>query len=224
MTDGQSSSLSGCRAPIWRAWPDFCFLSESCWFLDVGRPLWRGDGSIIYLYNCFWDLPEQSPSDPNPAELTTIFYCLIWDSSNLEGHVQYLYLPQEQGCPVILPGTGFPFRRLLRLAGLRWRYSNPPLHGNSGSQCQSHVTTGGQSVSQSVSMSWCRAPSGSHDQMFVTLRRLLSCLLLGRPLWREVWSALYHTKSAVYLVVCQYIYTYLHFVCLTYKVVYIHYI
>jgi hypothetical protein len=26
-------------------------------------------------------------------------------------------------------GTGFPFRRLLRLAGLRWRYSNPPPHG-----------------------------------------------------------------------------------------------
>jgi hypothetical protein len=31
-------------------------------------------------------------------------------------------LPQPGG-PVILPGTGFPFRRLLRLAGLRWRYS-----------------------------------------------------------------------------------------------------
>jgi hypothetical protein len=24
------------------------------------------------------------------------------------------------------PGTGFPFRRLLRLVGLRWRYSDPP--------------------------------------------------------------------------------------------------
>jgi hypothetical protein len=39
------------------------------------------------------------------------------------------YVPQLQGCPVIPPGTGFPFRRLLRLAGLRWRYSNPPPHG-----------------------------------------------------------------------------------------------
>jgi hypothetical protein len=39
-----------------------------------------------------------------------------------------IYIPQEQGGPVILPGTGFPFRRLLRLAGLRWRYSNPPPH------------------------------------------------------------------------------------------------
>jgi hypothetical protein len=37
-----------------------------------------------------------------------------------------IYIPQEQGGPVIPPGTGLSFRRLLRLAGLRWRYSNPP--------------------------------------------------------------------------------------------------
>jgi hypothetical protein len=40
-----------------------------------------------------------------------------------------IYIPEEQGGPVIPPGTGFSFRRLLRLAGLRWRYSNPPPHG-----------------------------------------------------------------------------------------------
>jgi hypothetical protein len=36
-----------------------------------------------------------------------------------------IYNPQEQGAPVIPPGIGFPLRRLLRLAGLRWRYYNP---------------------------------------------------------------------------------------------------
>jgi hypothetical protein len=41
-----------------------------------------------------------------------------------------IYIPQEQGGPVIPPGTtGFLFRRLLRLARLRWRYLNPPPHG-----------------------------------------------------------------------------------------------
>jgi hypothetical protein len=40
-----------------------------------------------------------------------------------------VYIPQEWGGPDIPPGTGFPFCRLLRLAGLRWRYSNPPPHG-----------------------------------------------------------------------------------------------
>jgi hypothetical protein len=38
-----------------------------------------------------------------------------------------IYIPQ--GGPVIPPGTGFPFRRLLRLAGLRWRHSTPLPHG-----------------------------------------------------------------------------------------------
>jgi hypothetical protein len=37
-----------------------------------------------------------------------------------------IYIHQQQGGLVIPPGTGFPFRRLLRVAGLRWRYSNPP--------------------------------------------------------------------------------------------------
>jgi hypothetical protein len=41
-----------------------------------------------------------------------------------------IYIPQEQGGPVIPLGTGFPFCRLLQLAELRWRYSNPPRHGS----------------------------------------------------------------------------------------------
>jgi hypothetical protein len=46
-----------------------------------------------------------------------------------EGPGPRIYIPQEQGGPVIPPWTGFPFRRLLRLAGPRWRYSNLPPHG-----------------------------------------------------------------------------------------------
>jgi hypothetical protein len=42
-----------------------------------------------------------------------------------------IYMPQEQDDPVIPPGTGFHFRRLLRLAGLRRRYSTPPPLGRS---------------------------------------------------------------------------------------------
>jgi hypothetical protein len=36
-----------------------------------------------------------------------------------------IYIPQEQGGSFTPPGTGFPFRRLLRFQGLRWRYSTP---------------------------------------------------------------------------------------------------
>jgi hypothetical protein len=42
----------------------------------------------------------------------------------------YIYVPHWQGGPVIPPGTGLPFRRLPWLAGLRWRYSNPPPESN----------------------------------------------------------------------------------------------
>jgi hypothetical protein len=42
----------------------------------------------------------------------------IRDFLNLENHVPIF----EQGGPIIPPGTWSPFRRLLPLAGLRWRY------------------------------------------------------------------------------------------------------
>jgi hypothetical protein len=45
----------------------------------------------------------------------------IQDFPNVEGQV-----PQELGGSVISPGTEFPFRPFLRLAGLRWRYLNLP--------------------------------------------------------------------------------------------------
>jgi hypothetical protein len=56
-------------------------------------------------------------------------------------------------------------------------------------QSQSHVTTDGQSVG----LSWCRAPSGAHDQIFLLLESY-SSVLMGRPLWRESGS-----------VICQYV-------------------
>jgi hypothetical protein len=96
MIDGQSVSLSWCRALIWSSWPHFCFLFDNWGFLDVGHPVWRKDGSVIYSYNWFWAWPEQSFSGPSWAELTTIFYCPIWYSPSLKGQVRYP------------PGTGSP--------------------------------------------------------------------------------------------------------------------
>jgi hypothetical protein len=44
------------------------------------------------------------------------------------------------------------------------------------SQSQSHIATDGQSVSKS----WCRTPSGAHDQIFITVWQLQSCFC-GTP-------------------------------------------
>jgi hypothetical protein len=58
-------------------------------------------------------------------------YCLRFETPPT-WRARPLYIPQEQGGPVLPPGNGFPFRRLLRLAGLLWRYSNPPPQGIAG--------------------------------------------------------------------------------------------
>jgi hypothetical protein len=44
------------------------------------------------------------------------------------------YIPQKQGGPVTPSDTVFSLRRVLWLAGLRWRYSKPPPYGHTVSR------------------------------------------------------------------------------------------
>jgi hypothetical protein len=49
---------------------------------------------------------------------------------SLTWRIRCLYLcPPVIGWPSYTSGYRVPFRRFIRLAGLRWRYSNPPPHG-----------------------------------------------------------------------------------------------
>jgi hypothetical protein len=65
-------------------------LFDICEFVDLGRPLWREDGSVVY--NCCWPSPAQSFSGPIPVGLVTVFYCLRFEtclfvaSSDSQGH------------------------------------------------------------------------------------------------------------------------------------------
>jgi hypothetical protein len=64
----------------------------------------------------------------------------------------------------------------------------------SQSQSQSYITTD----SQAVSMSWCRAQSGTFDQrpyFFVFFFKVTVLCYLGRPLWRDVGSVICHYLS-----------------------------
>jgi hypothetical protein len=83
----------------------------------------------VCCYSCCWSSSAQSFSDPSPAGLMTTFYCLKLETPQPGEPCSRIYIPQELRGPVTPPGTGFPFRRLLRLAGLRWRYSTPPPQG-----------------------------------------------------------------------------------------------
>jgi hypothetical protein len=101
-----------------------------------------------------------------------------------------IYIPQEQGSPVIPPGTGFPFHRLLRLSGLRWRYSTTPPHENFSLLSLSLIRP-------TVSLPVClriKHPFGAYDQIFITVRQLWVCWCgaLSLSLWREDGSVVYN--------------------------------
>jgi hypothetical protein len=86
-----------------------------------GCPPWRED--VYVVYNCCWALAAQPFLGPSPVGLTTIFYCIRFKTPpTWSTRSPYLYPPGKM-CPVIPPGTGFRFSRLLRLAWLQWRYS-----------------------------------------------------------------------------------------------------
>jgi hypothetical protein len=57
----------------------FLLPSDNCGFVDVGRCLWREDGSVVY--NCCWPSSEQSLSGPSLVGLATICYCLRFETS-----------------------------------------------------------------------------------------------------------------------------------------------
>jgi hypothetical protein len=54
----------------------------------------------------------------------TTFSCLRFETPLTGGPVPRVYIPKEQGGLVILPGTGFPFRRFLRRVKTGGTYSN----------------------------------------------------------------------------------------------------
>jgi hypothetical protein len=91
------------------------------------RTLWRKERSVVN--NCCWPSPAQSFLGPSPTGPMTTF--TVSDSRLPQpGRPDpRIYILQEQGAPVMPLGTGFPFRRLLRPAELRWRYSTPPPYG-----------------------------------------------------------------------------------------------
>jgi hypothetical protein len=82
-------------------------LSEICGLVSEGRPLWREDGSTIYSVITQW-------SESLKTRNHTLLSHLRLPQSG--GPDSRIYIPQEQGYPVIPPGTGFSLRRLLRLA------------------------------------------------------------------------------------------------------------
>jgi hypothetical protein len=92
-------------------------LSEIWGLVSVGRPLWREDGSTICSVITRW------PESRRTRNHTLLSHLRLPEPG---GPGSRIYILQEQDGPDVPSGTGFPLIRLLRLAGLRRRYSNPP--------------------------------------------------------------------------------------------------
>jgi hypothetical protein len=103
--DGQSASLSGVELPYGAHYHIF-FLFDNCGSLDVGRPLWREDGSVIYSYNCSGTY-QSSHSRVQFPQNSTIFYP-HYRLPDLEGRSPCLY-PPGTGWPSYTPGHWVPF-------------------------------------------------------------------------------------------------------------------
>jgi hypothetical protein len=114
--DGQSASLSWFQAPIWGPRPDLYYCHTFAGLLpwDVLSNERTGLSFIIVA-----GPRHRSHSRVSDSRLP-----------QLGGPDPRIYIPQEQGGPVISPSTVSPFCPFLRLTGLRWRYSNPPSHGS----------------------------------------------------------------------------------------------
>jgi hypothetical protein len=85
-TDSQSVSMCWYRAPLWDLRPDII----SCRNVAV----WN-------LRSCIYDTPSLTLRTRNHTLLSH------WDSPQPGGPGSRIYIPEEQGGPVIPPGTGF---------------------------------------------------------------------------------------------------------------------
>jgi hypothetical protein len=147
----------------------FLLLSEICVFVDVGHPLWREDGSVVYNY-C-WPSPMQSFSSPSSAGLMTIFYFLRFETPPT-WRVRSLYLnPPETGWPSYTPRHCFPFSLSPTSHRATVEVFEPASQLKSKSM---FVTTDGQSAS----LCRCQAHLGHRKHHFSTVHLLLRVYLL----------------------------------------------
>jgi hypothetical protein len=96
-SEGQFVLVSG---PLWGRWPDFKFLWVTITFFlhHVGRPLWWEDESVICSAITHW---LESHRTHNHILLSHLRL------PRPGGSGPRIYIPQERGGPVILPGQAF---------------------------------------------------------------------------------------------------------------------
>jgi hypothetical protein len=108
----------------------FLLLSDTWRFVDMGRPFHKRTG--LSFANAAGPRQRSHSRVCVPRESWPSFIVSDLRLHQPGGPGPRIHIYQEQGCPITLPGTGFHFHRLLRHAGLRCRYSDPPPYGLTG--------------------------------------------------------------------------------------------
>jgi hypothetical protein len=96
-------------------------MSDNCWILKAGHPLWREGGSVVF-----------SAIIPWPDSCRTHNHSFIVSSEappTLRARSLYLYPPARVAHLTPHWGSGFTLCCLLWPAGLQWWYYNLPPHG-----------------------------------------------------------------------------------------------
>jgi hypothetical protein len=156
-------------------WPYF-FLSDSCRFVDVGRPLWREDWSVIYCTNASGPC-QSSHSRLQVPQNSWPYFTVLFETPPT-------WRAKKRMTQFIPLDTGLPFRHLLRLQD--WSKSK----SKSKSKPKLYYDRG--SVGQSVLV------SGSHRDPRPIFLLFFYYFLDGygfvdvvRPLWREAGSVVF---------------------------------
>jgi hypothetical protein len=121
--DCRSAGLFWNKAPIWGFWPEFyCCQTIADLFMWAALPDERTGLPFTVAAG-----PRQRSHSLVGVPRDPWSYFTVSDSRppNLEGQVPIFASPGT-GWPSYTSDTEFPLRHLLRLAGLRWRYSNKP--------------------------------------------------------------------------------------------------
>jgi hypothetical protein len=143
-TDGQPASLSWNKAPIWGLRPDFIIV----WQLRV----------------CWFGAPSLTRGLVSRLQLLLALASAVILGSESR---------RTRGLILLSHFRDFPFRRLLRLAGSRWRYWTPPSRGYrttwpEQSRAEQKLTAGNQPARSLLPS----GPSGTRGHIFVGCRDL----------------------------------------------------
>jgi hypothetical protein len=149
------------QAPIWGPRPNFYYCHTLAGLLRWGVLSDEGMGLSFTIAAG----PRQRSHSQVRVPRDSWPYVIVSDSRLPQrgGPGPRIYIPQEQGVPVKIPRYWAPFRPILRLAGLRWRYSTWPPHGDS--QLQLKVTLRLSVYLQSVGL-WANPLVDYHRNFF----------------------------------------------------------